>query len=420
MLELRGRGQHDVGKARGVGQEMIADHGEEVLAREPAAEPRPVDLGDRRIGGPDHEALDGRRRDARVESLRQLRHIQGARRSLEEVGTSGGRIVERREGQDREPAAGPAPVAAQDRYGRHPAHERLAIARLLRRDAGADQCRPRRRELLRKLGNLRDGQAGCRGRSLERPWRHHPAIRVEVCHPQIGQSEIGSTGLQQMPADGRGQDGVGAWHRRQVDIAHLGRAGLARIDGNDARAVRPCLLDEVPLVMTGRQHVLAPQQDEPRLRRFLGVDIHRMPVREQRGRRRAAHVPALQAGPQRMKDAEQGEALNDAHRPQILERQQGFRAVLRNDGLEPGGDGVERLVPRDRLERAGALGARAPQRPQQPLGRRHARLVVAHLGAQHAARDRMILRALDADNACCRRHERPTSNCPGSRAGSTL
>jgi hypothetical protein len=72
--------------------------------------------------------------------------------------------------------------------------------------------------------------------------------------------------------------------------------------------------------MAGRQHVLAPQQDQPRVRRLLRIDVHRVAIRQQRGGRRAAHIAALQARAQRMKDAQQGEALHDAHGTQILER----------------------------------------------------------------------------------------------------
>ena len=62
LLELGRRRQHDVGIARGVGQELLADHGEQVVAREAAG-----DLG--LLGRHDHRVrvVDEQRLDRRVE-----------------------------------------------------------------------------------------------------------------------------------------------------------------------------------------------------------------------------------------------------------------------------------------------------------------------------------------------------------------
>ena len=73
--------------------------------------------------------------------------------------------------------------------------------------------------------------------------------------------------------------------------------------------------------------------------------------------------------------------------------------ALGPDALEVGGDLLERLVPRDRLELAGAARPGAPQRREQPvlvvdvLARRGA------LGAERAAVVRILARALDLDDA---------------------
>ena len=76
-----------------------------------------------------------------------------------------------------------------------------------------------------------------------------------------------------------------------------------------------------------------------------------------------------------------------------------LRPALGLDALEVGGDLLERLVPRDRLELAGAARTGAPQRREQPvlvvdvLARRRA------LGAQRAAVVGVLARALDLDDA---------------------
>jgi hypothetical protein len=116
-------------------------------------------------------------------------------------------------------------VPAQDGERAEAAHERLAIAGLLRRDPSADQGRPRGGEGLGQVRDLRDGKTGHLSSGLESPGRDHPAIGIQVLYPQAREIEIGSAGFQQMPADGRREDRVGARHRRQMDVAHLRRAG---------------------------------------------------------------------------------------------------------------------------------------------------------------------------------------------------
>ena len=59
-----------------------------------------------------------------------------------------------------------------------------------------------------------------------------------------------------------------------------------------------------------------------------------------------------------------------------------------DDGLPARDDLVERLVPADRLELALALGADAPQRRRQPLGRVHQLDVAVDLGAGKAGGER--------------------------------
>ena len=80
-------------------------------------------------------------------------------------------------------------------------------------------------------------------------------------------------------------------------------------------------------------------------------DIFREVFGQQGGGRGAADAAALLARAQGVEDAQQGEALHGAHRAQVLERQQGFGAMLGDDRLEALGDGVERRVPREHPRR---------------------------------------------------------------------
>ena len=60
LFELRGRRQNDVGVFRGVGQEMFADHGEQVLALEALLEFGLLGHHGHGVGVVDEQRLDRR------------------------------------------------------------------------------------------------------------------------------------------------------------------------------------------------------------------------------------------------------------------------------------------------------------------------------------------------------------------------
>jgi hypothetical protein len=76
-----------------------------------------------------------------------------------------------------------------------------------------------------------------------------------------------------------------------------------------------------------------------------------------------------------------------------VERQERFGPVVLDDALEAFGDLGDRLVPRHPLELAAALRADPTQRVEQSVGCVRTLVVVVHLGAQRALRDRVVLRA---------------------------
>ena len=86
-------------------------------------------------------------------------------------------------------------------------------------------------------------------------------------------------------------------------------------------------------------------------------------------------------------------ALHQAHGAGIPVGPDRLGAVALLDPQQVRGDLVQRIVPADPPELAGALRAGALQREAQPLGVMVALLVARDLGADHAGGERVALRA---------------------------
>ena len=190
---------------------------------------------------------------------------------------------------------------------------------------------------------------------------------------------------------------VGARQRAHVPVGRRGRARQQRVDDHHPRSRLARLLDDRPLVQVGDDRVRPPQHDEAAVEEVEGAQAdERARGLEVPGRRRLpADRPLQAAGAELREEAPvhrgalheplgAGEAVGE-HR---------LAAVLGDDRAQALGDVRERVVPRDRLEGARALGARAHQRLAQPIGAVRALEEVADLRAQPAAGERMLL---DAD-----------------------
>jgi hypothetical protein len=190
------------------------------------------------------------------------------------------------------------------------------------------------------------------------------------------------------------QRGVGAGQRTHVPVGRRGGAREQRIDDHHARSRLARLLDDRPLVQVGDDRVRPPQHDETAVEEVEGAHPdERAGGLELPGRRRLPADRPLQAtGAQAREEApvHRG-ALHEPLGPGEAVGQHGLAAVLVDDGAQALADVRERDVPRDRLEGAGALGARAHQRLDQPIGAVRALEEVADLRAQAAAGERMLL-----------------------------
>ena len=86
-------------------------------------------------------------------------------------------------------------------------------------------------------------------------------------------------------------------------------------------------------------------------------------------------------------------ALHETHGAGVVVRPDRLRAISRFGHEELLADDVERVVPRYRLERAGALRPGPAQRPRQPVGMVDALGVARDLGADHARGVGVVRRA---------------------------
>ena len=196
---------------------------------------------------------------------------------------------------------------------------------------------------------------------------------------------------------------VGARQQRDVLVAFFGGRAAVRIDRDQLRAAPFGFLRAHPEMQVRRDRVAAPDQDQPAV--LVLLDVHA-------DRRADGGGPAGLAGRRADRAVEQRRAesmeeaavhrrvLQEPHRAGVAVGKNGLRSGgRRRDGAEARGDRGQRLVPRDALETAFAFAADASHRMQHALVRVRPVEIARDLGAEHAARRRMIRRAANGDRA---------------------
>ena len=203
-----------------------------------------------------------------------------------------------------------------------------------------------------------------------------------------------------------GQRRVGAGPQRQMHVGHRRGAGAVRIDHHQLRAaLLPRARDMRHHVDLGGHRVAAPHHDQvgarhlARVRPDEAADAgHPASLADRRADRlglaRIAHDVAQPV------DAV---ALHQPHRAGVVDtarppRRHAASAVV-DERLR---HAIQRLVPGDRPELAGALGAGAQQRLRQPVRMVDAFGVARDLGADHAGGVAVGLRAAHRADARCR------------------
>ena len=182
-------------------------------------------------------------------------------------------------------------------------------------------------------------------------------------------------------------------------IDGLAGGGAIGVNRPDTGAAPPCRLGITHGVDAGSGGVDTPQDDQVAL-----CDLVRLHGRGSAHDRLPAGIlgrgadGALQSrSAQLVKKGVAAVALHQPHRAGIGIGQDAFGTILCDQLIPAGADRLDRRIPGYRLELPGAFRPDPPQRCRQPTGGVDGLLVVAHLGAEQAARDRMIRVARDLD-----------------------
>ena len=396
LLKLSGGRQHQVGVAGGVGQEMLADHGEQVLPRQARDHLVLFRADHHRVGVVHHQRGD-RRVQAQLPGQRpaqqELVDDPGPRRGQLGMEQGGPVHRERPQRQLQQPAADPPPGSGQRGQAGDRAHRLPAPGVPL--DGHPD---PDHRRL---AGGVLPGQGpDVIGRDpglLRCPFRGIPGdplgqlVITDGVVADVGL--IGESLADDHVHQGQRERAVGAGPDRDVPVRVRGRPVPHRVDHHDLGAAALCLGDERPQVQVGRDHVAGPDEDVAGVRQALRIHARGRADRHGVGRAGAG----VAVGPFGDRGAELVEervshvqAVQDALGTQVADRHDCFWAVLGDRGPEPAGDLIQRLVPGDPGELAAAFRPGAPHRVQHPVGAVGLVDVVVHLHAQPAAGERML------------------------------
>ena len=394
VLDLRRGRQHDVGVARGVGEELLDHDREQVVARQSGDDPVLVGritaglelcTTSSSIGGSSAPGC------VRTSPSRDMLRLRRSGRSSVASATSCQIWHER--------ASPPTDLAprAQDR-GQHRdgAQDLLAVLAVLRTDQRADAGRP---SVAIRCASHSTRSGSIPVASAVRAGSHAAASAREVVPPgrvpgdPVRVDEPVALEDVHQPED---QCDVGARTHLQEDVGSRRGVGADRVDHDDDGAGRPGLLDDRPQVAVGDAGVGPPQHDRARVAQRLGVDAERDV--EHLGRAAEGGGAAQLAVDVARADGVEQPVDQDPHLDQALgagegELQDRLGPARVDQGAHPAGDERDRLVPRDRLELAAPLRAGPTQRRQHTVGVVHAVEETVHLGAQRSAGERVVGRA---------------------------
>ena len=189
------------------------------------------------------------------------------------------------------------------------------------------------------------------------------------------------------------QRGIGAGLDGQVPVGLLGGPRGDGVDDHDLGAAALRLRDERPVMQVVADRVDRPQNDVSRVDETLRVH---------RSGRAAGHkecgdgggIAEGALGHRGAELVEEGvprvQPVQDAFRTEVAVWHDGGGAVTVDDLGPAAGNFLQRLVPGDRLELPGALGAGAAQRRQHPVVAVDPIFVIVDLDAEPAPRERVI------------------------------
>ena len=354
LLELRGGRQHDVGVTRSIGDEMLAHHGEQILARKPLQH-----LGLLRHHHHRVRVVDEQRIDLLIELAHQRRAepplIDHRRALANPVGPA--QVVEfHRKRPDRhvqDAAAAVPPRADQGGQAGERTHGVTARRIAFDGDTHADHGGLRGGKLARERADIvgRDpGDPGDHVRREVRSARRQLVIADRVLFDIIVIDQIlGDDHVYHAERQG----GIGAGLDGDVPVGLLGRAGRDRIDHDHLGAAPLCLRNERPVVQIVADRVDRPEHDVFRINETLRIDRRGRPAgHEKRGDRAGiAECAFRNRGAELVEErVADMEAVENALGPEIAVGKNGSRAVFIDDRVPAARNLVERLIPGDPLE----------------------------------------------------------------------
>ena len=238
VLDLHGRGEHDVGIGGGVGGEVLGHHREQVLALQSPADLVLVGDAGRRVGAVDEQRLDRRIADLE-QPLAEARHGEAAVFPGPQVVAPQRRPVAREEaaGVVAGAAASMAPIAGDTGDAGDGAHRHAAAAVALHAHGHADAGGARRGQALAERRDALFIDAGDGGDAGRRVFEDALA---EGFPPQgVAGQEVAVLGFLRHHdiEQAQRQGGVGAGNRRQVLVGLGRRARPHRVDDDDVGAV---------------------------------------------------------------------------------------------------------------------------------------------------------------------------------------
>ena len=402
LLELRRRGQQNVGVVGGVGLKDVVNDAEQILAREALD-----DLGRLRRDREGIRVVHVDRANRRIASIDKRvadrRHVDRPRRAADQVGTlermSVDRICPRRRQQ--RAARGIAPGTDQRRQARHGANRVGAAVHALHPIVEPDRRRLDRAVVVRKANHLLGIDAARCRNTLWRPFGGACSERIESQCVAIDVIAIEQVICNQHVHDAVCQRRIGARQQRDVLVAFLRGRAAVRIDGDKPCAPPLCFLHPRPDVQVGRDRIAAPDDDESAVLELLAVHTDG---------RADDGIPADFAGgradrPIEKRSAETVEeapvhrrALDQTHRPAIAVRHDRLGPVARRrDRLELRGDLVERFVPPDTGKATLALAPDPTHWMQHTIRRISAVEIARDLRAELAGGRRMRRVAANLD-----------------------
>ncbi len=389
LLELGGGREDHVGVSGGVGEELLADHAEQVVAGQAPAHRSGVGQRHRGVAAPGEQRGDRRPAVRRRlgEGAAELGHVEaaGGRRCVEDrVVDCGLRPRPHRAGKA---AADVPPRAGHERQAAERPEEAGAVLVVLGADEGADE---RRLGLAVAAGQVLDlgrveaghgaGTFRCPVRDVGRQLGEPVGVALDVV-------VVDQVVTHQHVQHGQDQRRVGTGPGLDEPVGGVGGDRADRVDDHDLRAVRPGRLDGGPEVAVGEAGVRCPQDHEPGVTQVARVGAPPRAV----GLREAGTCgePADRARRTRRTEAGEERSVEAGHLDQPLGSrvppgQDGLTAEPVDDVTHPFGDECEGLVPGGPTEDARALRPRPDQGVQDPVVGVHPVDEAVDLGAELA------------------------------------